>query len=515
MNRPGQNRTPVPISFENEETELRCLVNQAMAHARAAQPGWAATCVTHRLRLIRQLRRLIADQAFDLADASASARRRPALEALTAEIMPLVEACRFLEREAKRLLAPRQFGSRGRPLWLAGVRSEIQREPFGVVLIIGPGNYPLLLTGVQMLQALVAGNAVLIKPGVGGTPAMRLLCELAVRAGFARQLIGLLPESTASARAAIAAGPDKVLFTGSAATGRTILAELVPKLIPSTMELSGCDAAIVCADADLDLAAEALTFGLTLNGGATCMSPKRVFVARSIATELEGRLSRAFNFGSSRGIVDPPSQQGAPSTLAAADSLRSAISDALARGAHFIVGGVAADGGVQLPAVLGGVHQNSRLLQEDHFAPVLSLVTVGDEQEAVALTNHCPFALTVSIFSKDEAKARVLASRVSAGVVTVNDLILPTADARLPFGGRRASGFGVTRGVEGLLELTTPKVITRTRGKFRPAFKPAQPGDAALFQAYLKLSHSEDLKTRWHALVSLIRALCNRRNEKL
>ena len=112
---------------------------------------------------------LIAEHAGQLAEASASARLRPTLESLTAEVLPLAEACRFLEREAGKLLAPLRLGKRGLPLWLAGVRSEIQREPFGVVLIIGPGNYPLLLPGVQLIQALVAGNAVLLKPGVGGT----------------------------------------------------------------------------------------------------------------------------------------------------------------------------------------------------------------------------------------------------------------------------------------------------------------------------------------------------------
>ena len=144
---------------------------------------------------------------------------------MTAEVLPLAEACRFLEREAGKVLAARRLGRRGRPLWLAGVRSEIHREPLGVILIIGPGNYPLLLPGVQLIQALAAGNAVLLKPGIGGTAAPRRRCaELVVRAGFDPQLVALLPESSEAARCAIAARPDKVLFTGSAATGEKILA---------------------------------------------------------------------------------------------------------------------------------------------------------------------------------------------------------------------------------------------------------------------------------------------------
>ena len=124
--------------------------------------------------------------------------------------------------------------------------------------------------------------------------------------------------------------------------------------------------------------------------------------------------------------------------------------------------------------------------------------------------NDCPFALAASIFTRDESAARLLAARLNVGVVTINDLIIPTADARLPFGGRRRSGFGVTRGAEGLLELTAPKVVTVSRGKFRPAFDAPQPGDEAMFNAYLKLTHGRGLKSRWAALVSLIRSISRR-----
>ena len=134
-------------------------VRSAMSAARLAQARWAATPLSERLARIRELRRLIAEHASTLAEASASARRRPALESITAEVLPLAEACRFLEREAPSLLAPRRLGKRSLPLWLSGVSPEIHREPIGVVLVIGPGNYPLLLPGVQMaISAMTALN---------------------------------------------------------------------------------------------------------------------------------------------------------------------------------------------------------------------------------------------------------------------------------------------------------------------------------------------------------------------
>jgi acyl-CoA reductase-like NAD-dependent aldehyde dehydrogenase len=507
MNSAGE-PTRIPVAFDEVDADLTAAVAQAMTEARAAQSRWSRTPMDRRLELIRELRRLIAEHAPQLAGASASTRQRPALESLTAEVLPLAEACRFLERNAGRILAARRLGRRGLPLWLAGVHSEIHCEPLGVILIIGPGNYPLLLPGVQLIQALVAGNAVLLKPGFAGTGAAHALIELIVRAGLDPDLVALLPESPDAAHAAILARPDKVLFTGSAATGERILAQLAPHLIPATMELSGCDAVIVRTDADLDLTVKALAFALMLNGGATCMSPKRVFVHRSIATELEGRLARTFNSYTRRRKEAPasPGENQSLLTSAAAENLRPLIEDALARGAHFIVGNEQA----RAPVILGGVAPSSRLLREDIFAHVLAIVTVADDQKALFRARDCPFALTASIFSRDESAARSLAARLNAGVVTINDLIIPTADARVPFGGRGRSGFGVTRGADGLLELTTPKVVTVSRGNFRPAFDPPQPGDEVMFNAYLKLTHGRGFKSRCAAMVSLIRSISRR-----
>jgi delta 1-pyrroline-5-carboxylate dehydrogenase len=141
---------------------------------------------------------------------------------------------------------------------------------------------------------------------------------------------------------------------------------------------------------------------------------------------------------------------------------------------------------------------------------VLALVTVHDDAEAIARTNDCPYALGASIFSRDESAARAISVSVNAGVVSINDLIIPTADARIPFGGRRRSGFGVTRGAEGLLELTAPKVVTVSRGKFRPAFEPPHPKDEAMFRAYLELTHRRGLGRRARALVALGKSLSGR-----
>jgi len=328
--------------------------------------------------------------------------------------------------------------------------------------------------------------------------ALRRLVELA---GIDVRLFGVLPESTAAAQMAIATRPDKLLFTGSAVVGEKVLAQLAPQLIPATVELSGCDAFIVRADADLDLVVKALGFVLQLNAGATCLAPRRVLVSSARATELEGRLATMLP-ASLRAV-------GIPTHVV------DLIAEALSLGAHFIAGGLDAEQRLQCPAVLGGVSPHARILREDIFLPLLSLVTVADDHEAVLRANDCPYALGATIFSRDESAARTLAARINAGVVTINDVVLPTADARLPFGGRNRSGYGSTRGAEGLLELSRPKVVTVTRTNFRPAFDAPRPGDSELFDSYLQLTHRSGFRARLKGFTSLVRSLTARSRRTL
>lgn len=474
--------------------------NSAGDEMRRAQATWAAVSVRSRLQIIRCFRHLLAAQADSVAIAAVGAGQRPAAEVLTAEIIPLADAGRFLERAAEQLLAPRRVRRRGRPLWLDGVTSAVHREPFGLVLVIAPSNYPLFLPGVQVLQALVAGNAVLLKPGPGGTGAARELARLLNAAGLPAALLRVLPELPEAAQAAIRAGVDKVFFTGSASTGSKILAQLAPLAIPSAMELSGCDAVIIRADADLELAVRALVFGLRLNSGQTCIAPRRVFVARAVATEFEGRLAQALAAGPLVTLAPEPRER-----------LAALLRDALAQGAHFLSGHIQPNGDIVGPVVVAGVKPSLPLLREDIFAPLLAILTVADDEEAIALACDCPFALGATIFARDKIAAGSLAARLKVGGVVINDLIAPTADARLPFGGRKLSGFGLTRGPEGLLEMTTTKVVSQRSGRWRPHYDAPRPADAALFRDYLGLVHGGGFRHRWDSFRKLIANILRRK----
>jgi acyl-CoA reductase-like NAD-dependent aldehyde dehydrogenase len=410
-----------------------------ISEVRNAQSLWARQSVRERLRIIRRLRQLIAEKAHLLAGATAAVSDRPLSEKLVSEVLPLADACKWLERNAAAILAPRRFGRRGRPFWLAGSTFQIQRAPLGVVLIIGPQNYPLFLPIVQSLHALAAGNAALIKPAPDTRFIISAFCRLAEQAGIDRSLLVALPENERTVDRALRAGVENVVFTGSSANGRAILAKLAFTNTPAIMELSGQDAVVVLADADLDLVIPALQFGKRLNDGETCIAPKRIIVEEPVANEFVTRIS-------STALRNIPIQR------------------------------------------------------------------VRDADAALRAVDEDEFGLGASIFSRDIRKARHFAGLIKTGFVTINDLIVPTADPRMPFGGIKSSGFGVTRGEEGLLAMTFPHVVFLRRGKQRRHYEEPSESDASIFTAAIQLFHG-NARLRATALKRLLTNLTHRKNQ--
>ncbi len=407
------------------------------ALARHVQPSWALQSLADRLRFVRQLRHEIAASAGELAGAAAAVAGRPLAEKLISEVLPLADACRWLERSAAQILSDRHHGRSGRPFWLRGTSFVVHRQPFGLVLVIGPVNYPLFLPAVQVLHALVAGNAVLVKPAPRTRGVMLLFARLARACGLDPRLLTILPEEIEAGRACLP-HVDKVIFTGSSENGRSVHQELSIRNTPAIMELSGADAVVVLEDGDLDLVIQALRFGMIWNGGDTCIAPRRLLSHDSIARQLHDKLLQA-----------------------------------------------------------GLSH-----LQPEGFL---------DETDVVQLVSNQDFGLGASIFSRDEQRAAALGKRMQTGFVTINDLIVPTADPRMPFGGLRKSGFGVTRGAEGLREMTHPHVVATRRGKTRAHFQPLIDSDAELVSSYIAAAHSEKFATRWRAARRVLRLLMSRR----
>ena len=494
-----------------------------VAACRAAQRTWAGLPVRERLRPVRALRHLLVERAADLFAAVEADIGRPAVEVVGSELLPTAAALKYLEREAAGVLKPRRVAGRLRPTWLLGCRDAVHRRPWGVVGVVGTWNYPVYLNAVPVAQALVAGNGVAWKPSENAPRTAALTHRLFLAAGFPPDLFALLPATREAGPPMAEADFDHVVFTGSDGVGRKLAARLGERLIPSTLELSGCDALFVLADADVPLAARSAWFGLTLNRGQTCIAVRRAFVHRSRAAEFAAALA-------------PLAAAAGPVHLVTRGQVEQAerlVGEALERGARVLSSPLEGEGrgaargvrgkalpspgepvgkgqafpspqaplpqgerGVR-PTVLLDATADMAICREAAFAPVCAVIAFDTIDEALSLAARSPFALAASVFSADTGAAERLAPRIPAGSVSVNDVIAPTAHPATPFGGRGASGWGVTQGAEGLLAMTAPQVVTVRRFRYRPHVDDAVSPDPATFdilQGLLRATHAPGVR---------------------
>ena len=444
-----------------------------------------------RLQVLKRFRHVLAGQTEALTAAISPELARNPADTLAAEVLPLLAACEFLERNAASVLKTRHPGRRGLPFWLAGVQSAVERVPLGRVLVIGPANYPLFLPGVQTLQAIAAGNTVIWKPGRGGAAVARIFASAMQRAGLPDGVLEVTDESVEAATRAMAAGVDKVFFTGSAAAGRSVLHAAAETATPVVAELSGCDAVYVLPGADLERMGAALAFGMRLNGSATCMAPRRLMLIGRTAAGLIAMLRDGF---SKAEPVALPS--------ATAWQLRDLTAEAESSGA--LVHGDANATPLR-PILIENARPEMRVMQSDLFAPVLAAAQFDTLDEALAADRLCPYGLTAAVFGP-EREALAFAAQLKVGTVLINDLIVPTADPRVPFGGRRGSGFGVTRGAEGLLEMTAPRTMLVRRGRSQRHLSATGPMHGEMFTGVVEMQHAPGWRKRFAGLRRMIKA---------
>ena len=479
--------------------------------ARAAQQSWVKSrSLKQRCEVARNFARELSANSHVLHEAITTPQRCDFRETVSAEVFPLADAAKWLARVGSKILSDKKVTGPGRPLFLRGVQSTVCREPLGIVLIIGTWNYPIFLVGVQILQAVVAGNAVLVKPAKGCEEVTRLMIEMLVRSGMPESLCRVLGEEPECATRAISQGVDLIVLTGSSATGRQVLQQASRTLTPTIMELSGCDAVVVLESANLKRVVDGLLFGLRLNGSATCMAPRRVFVPEAILEKVQNALAVRLD--------EVPDTVVDPRTIARVKSL------VLGQGYRILSEGSgdsflikSQDVETKLlhgrPVVFADVASDFPLNDSDIFAPVMTILGYRNLEEAISACNRSKYGLTASVFG-DESLARQVASQLNVGMVSVNDLIAPTADPRLSFGGTRESGFGVTRGVEGLLQMTRPKVISVNRAGWLPHLDPPQERDAALLEGILQWCHAGSFRKALGGLIQAIKAVSKQSKSK-
>jgi acyl-CoA reductase-like NAD-dependent aldehyde dehydrogenase len=423
-------------------------VDAAVARARVAAASWSQLSFRARNEELATFRRKLALHADEIADVLHRENGKPELEALT-EVMMALGHLQHAAARAEKAMEPRRVSAG----LLANFRATISYHPLGVVGVIGPWNYPLFTPMGSIAYALAAGNAVVWKPSEL-TPLVALEIEKIAKQAFALpDLLQVVTGAGATGAALARSAVDKVAFTGSAATGKRVMAAASERLTPVLLELGGKDAMIVEADADLDKAAEACTYGALTNAGQACISVERVYVAEAVYDKFVDKVVenvRALKVGGDDGHL------GAMTSEAQVAIVKDHLEDAVAKGAKVLTGGPDAISGSYIqPTVLTDVDHRMKVMTEETFGPVIPIARVGSTEEAVRLANDSKYGLGSSVFGGKAARA--IAGKLRAGMTSINSVMAFAGIPSLPFGGIGDSGFGRIHGDEGIREFTRVK----------------------------------------------------------
>ncbi len=431
-----------------------------LARARRAQAAWAAEPVRARCARVRRLREALYERRQEIADVVTREVGKPRVESLFADILVSLDTADYYAEHGAELLRSESVSHHN--LAFKAKSGWLLYEPYGVIGVISAWNYPLAIPFGQAIPAVVAGNAVVLKPSELTPWCGALVGELFTQAGFPRDLVQVIQGGGDVGAALIEAGPDKMMFTGSVATGKRIAEACARQLIPCVLELGGKDAMIVLADADLEVASSAAVWGSFTNCGQACLSVERIYVEREIAERFSERCAaktRLLRLGPGS---DPHTEVGPMIRAAQVDRVEEQLRETIARGARILAGGRRRpDLGPCFfePTVVTDVDHSMRMMQEETFGPILALRSVEDAEEAVAMANDSAFGLAASIWTGDSRRGRHLAAQIRAGAVMVNDVASCFGISEAPHGGRGASGWGRTHSRLGLMELVQVKYV--------------------------------------------------------
>ncbi len=444
--------------------ELECAgegeVQSAVARARLAQGQWAEIGVRKRIAVLREFQRRLHEKRSEIAEGVTREAGKPVAEALTTEVLVVLDAARFLIENAYRMLndEPLPHGNLATRL----KRGRLIREPYGVIGIISPWNYPFSIPATETLAALVAGNAVVLKPSEFTSLVALELQTLLHAAGVPKDIFQVVVGDGATGAALIHSQVDKLVFTGSVATGKRIAATAAERLLPVILELGGKDPMLVLDDADVDVASSAAVWGAFVNAGQTCLSVERCYVHRSLYERfLRACAEKTKKLRVGNGL-SPETDVGPMIHHRQLQMVESHVKDALARGARVLTGGSRLPGlGANFfqPTVLADVTHEMRVMREETFGPVLPVMAFDSEDEAVRLANDSDFGLAASVWTRDNARGERLARRIQAGTVMVNDVVSCFGISEAPHGGVKSSGVGRTHGRFGLEEMVRLKYM--------------------------------------------------------
>lgn len=419
--------------------------------------SWRTSLIRERIQWARRFRTLIVDNADELVALIQAETHKPAFEAFAADILALISACKWHERHSRRLLGPHRIA--GRPAWLPGIRSVQTREPLGRVAIIATWNYPIQLLGIQLVQAIMAGNDVVVKPSERTPRSQARLVELARQSGLPSGALELRPAAREAGQQMLESERfDHIIFTGSTRVGHHIALAAAETLTPTTLELSGCDSALVFADADARLAARVIWNAVTMNSGQTCMAPRRVLVHRDVYAAFLAALAPLAAGARLLRLIDD----------SAAALTFELARESVARGARSLSGVLESPKGAFLRTLaVVDCPPDAPLATTEHFGPALAVVPLATDADMLAVHARVDQKLVTSVFTRSNARAHALTAQLGSSIVSINDAVLPAGHPGITLAGHGASGWGASRGRDGLLSMTRSVTITSTSGLFR------------------------------------------------
>ncbi len=428
-----------------------------VARARKAQAAWGVLPVEERCERLLRYRDALVERAEEIVEVVSRECGKPRHDVLAHEITITVDLLTYYCKNAKRILAPRELELH----LLKHKRSEVHYVPRGVIGIISPWNFPFVLPMGDAVSALVAGNAVVVKPSEVTPLTLQKAKEIFDSTGLPEDLFGVVYGYGDVGQALIESGIQKLVFTGGVETGKRVAEACGRNLVPCVMELGGKAPLIACADCDVERTAQAIVTGGFVNSGQVCISVERVYAHEAVYEKI---VSRVKTLTEKLRQGDPQSgtvEVGAIIFPKQIDIAEKHIADAVSKGARIVTGGKKKSGPGQFfePTVLAGCNHTMTVMKEEIFGPIVPIQKVTSEDEAIRLANDSHLGLNAYVFTKDRAKGRRLAQRVEAGSVCVNDVLTNYAATEAPFGGVKQSGFGRVHGDDALRDLCETKHV--------------------------------------------------------
>lgn len=492
--------------------DKRAAVEQAVERARQAQLSWRDSSFRQRRELLRSLADMVLERTDDICDLVSRDSGKTHEHALMGEVWPVCEKLRWTLRNGEKHLRREAVS----PGLLMHKRAYIEYMPLGVIGAIVPWNYPFQNLMNPVVTALMAGNAVVVKPSewvaYSSLRFAQMIHEVLRAHNLSPHLVSVVNGYGETGQALIESGVDGVLFIGSVENGRKVLATAAQSVTPVVAELGGKDPFVICDDADLEHAIDSALTGCFVSAGQNCVASERLLVFEEVAPEVEARLAakvRSLHYGAPEAgrVLDV----GSLTTPQQRQIVKALVEDALAKGARLLAGGVDLDGPgcTFAPTLLAGVTEDMNIMHQETFGPVMVIVRVRDEAHAIEVANRTSLGLSASVFSRDRSRARRIARAIQSGMCAINDFGGMTYMAQdLPFGGVKRSGFGRMNGRDGLRAFTQARAVLDDRFPFSVPARafPVRKGDLERTKAALRILYGRGFQPRLRGVEGLLRA---------